>query len=167
MSRKGFDIDLSYKIETSFGEFDLKNVTTWVTDAEEDVYFGGPKQNFIGDSGTPEWRSQFVVNYSIDNLAVNWTMDMIADTAEDSYLDTKDGNPENFRQVFENHNTTYVVHNLNVKYFTENYGTVTVGARNLFDKGVVLDDAGNWVNDSLYNAGHIGREVFAGYSISF
>lgn len=167
MSRKGFDIDLSYNIETSFGEFNLKNVTTWVTDAEEDVYFGGPKQNFIGDSGTPEWRSQFVINYSIDNLAINWTTDVIADTAEDSYLDTKDGNPENFRQVFENHNPTYVVHNLNVKYFTENYGTVTLGARNLFDKGVVLDDAGNWVDDSLYNAGHIGREVFAGYSISF
>ncbi|WP_440053679.1 hypothetical protein ACSLBF_12295 [Pseudoalteromonas sp. T1lg65] len=93
-------------------------------------------------------------------------LDVIASTYEDDYLDLRDGNPENFRYVGENHNPTYVTHNLNVKYYTDSFGTFTLGARNLFDKGIVRDDDGLWVSDTLYNAGHIGREVFAGYSIS-
>jgi iron complex outermembrane receptor protein len=166
LTRKGFDFDIEYKIETDFGEFGLQNVTTYLTESGEDVYFGGPVQDFSGFAGYPDWRSQFVLNYTIGDFAVTWTTDIIASTAEDDYLDIADGNPQNFRYKAENHNPTYVVHNINAKYFSE-FGTFTVGARNLFDKGIVRDDNGLWVDDTLYQQGHIGRELFAGYRISF
>ncbi|MDK1287294.1 TonB-dependent receptor plug domain-containing protein [Pseudoalteromonas umbrosa] len=164
MSRKGLDLDLSYRLDTSFGEFKFKKVTTYILEAKEDVFFGGPSQDTAGAPETPEWRSQLSVNYSIDNVAVNWTTDIVASTAEDEVLTVENND---FFYTYSNHNPTYVVHNLNTKYFTEGYGTWTLGVRNLFDKGVVLDDANRWVNYSIYGAGHIGREIFAGYNVSF
>lgn len=167
LSRKGFDFEIGYVVETGFGQINLNSTTTYLTESGGDVYFGGPKQDFAGGPGTPEWRTQFVANYAVGDFTFNWTTDAIADTAEDEYLDIADGNPENFRYKFENHNGTYVTHNFNVSYTTDNYGKFTLGARNLFDKGVVYDDAGFWISDTLYNAGHIGREFFAGYTKEF
>jgi len=167
MSRKGLDLNLEYKLETGFGDFTFGNTTTYLLESAGDVYFSGPSQDFIGMPGTPDWRSQFNINYSMDNLSVAWTTDLISSVYEDQYLDLGDGNPENFRYKGENHDPTYVTHNINIKYYTESFGTFTLGARNLFDKGVVKDDDGFWNDDTLYYAGHIGREVFAGYSISF
>ncbi|MCK7460550.1 TonB-dependent receptor plug domain-containing protein [Idiomarina aminovorans] len=167
LSRKGIDFELGYVMETDFGQFRFNSSTTYLTESGGDVYFGGPTQDFAGGPGTPEWRSQFVVNYAFSDFTVSWTTDAIANTAEDSYLDIADGNPDNFRYKFENHNGTYVTHNLNVSYMTDSYGKFTLGARNLFDKGVVKDDAGLWVDDTLYNAGHVGREIYAGYTINF
>ncbi|OFC68873.1 TonB-dependent receptor plug domain-containing protein [Alteromonas confluentis] len=166
MKRTGLDFEIEYRLETEFGDFRLTNNTTYMLTSEGDVYFGGPSQDYAGFAGQPEYRSQFGVNYSVADLTVAWTTDVISDTAEDDYLDVADGNPQNFRYVSENHNPTYVVHNINVKYFTD-YGTFSLGARNLFDKGVVYDDAGLWVDDTLYQQGHIGRNVQAGYRISF
>jgi len=166
MKRTGLDFQIEYTLETEFGDFRLTNNTTYMLSSESDVYFGGPSQDYAGFAGQPEYRSQFGVNYSVADLNVAWTTDVISDTAEDDYLDVADGDPANFRYVSENHNPTYVVHNINVKYFTD-YGTFSLGARNLFDKGIVRDDAGLWVNDTLYQQGHIGRNVQAGYRISF
>ncbi|WP_105200552.1 TonB-dependent receptor plug domain-containing protein [Pseudoalteromonas sp. T1lg10] len=168
MTRKGLDVDVNYNLETGFGNFSLGNVTTYLLESGGDVYFGGPMQDFIGQPGLPEWRSQFKLDYSIGDFAASWTTDVIASTDEDSVLDVGDGtDASKFRYVGSNHNPTYVVHNLNLKYHAGQYGTFTVGARNLFDKGIVRDDDGLWVNDTLYIQGHLGREVFAGYRISF
>ncbi len=167
LTRKGITVDMDYVFESDFGDFRLQNTTTYLLESAGDVYFGGPSQDFIGFAGQPEWRSQLTVAWTIGDFAVNWTTDAISDTAEDDYLDIKDGNPDNFRYVAENHNATYVTHNLNVKYYAGDYGTFTVGARNLFGKDIMRDDAGLYNTDTLYQAGHLGREVFAGYRISF
>ncbi|KZN59535.1 hypothetical protein N473_25720 [Pseudoalteromonas luteoviolacea CPMOR-1] len=168
MSRKGFDIDLSYKLDTSFGEFKFRNVTTLLTEVGEDVYFSGPTGNEKGAPEQPEWRSQFTVNYTLDNVAINWTTDIIADTYETAYVkaESRDGELVPVK-AYEDNIPTFVTHNLNMKYFTENYGTFTLGARNLFDKEVNYDDNGNYIDYSIYHTAHIGREIFAGYSISF
>ena len=167
MTREGFDFEVEYKLETGAGDFNFASSTTYLLESGEDVYFSGPKQNQIGAPGTPEWRTQFVVGYTIDDLSISWTVDAIASTAEDEVLNTDTGNPADFFQEYSNHNATYVTHNLNVKYDFGDFGIATVGARNLLDKGIVRDDDGIWVNDTLYNAGHIGRELFAGYTITF
>jgi iron complex outermembrane receptor protein len=167
MTRNGLDLEFGYLLETGMGELRFTSATTYLIESGGDVYFSGPKQNQIGGPGTPKWRSQFTVNYSIDDLSISWTIDAIASTAEDSVLNTDTGNPADFYQEYSNHNTSYVTHNLNVKYDLGNYGVATIGARNLLDKEIVRDDDGIWVNDTLYNAGHIGRELFAGYTISF
>ncbi|MEC4087523.1 MULTISPECIES: TonB-dependent receptor plug domain-containing protein [Pseudoalteromonas] len=165
MSRKGFDIDLSYKLETSFGDFKFRNVTTLLTEVGEDVYFTGPKEDEKGAPETPEWRSQFTINYAVDNYTVNWTTDIIADTYETQSVVKVDGKePYN---VYSGSLPTYVTHNLNMKYYSDGYGTFTLGARNLFDKGVVFNSQGVYEDYSIYNTGHIGREIFAGYNISF
>ncbi|TMP38013.1 TonB-dependent receptor plug domain-containing protein [Pseudoalteromonas rubra] len=165
MSRKGFDIDLSYKLETSFGDFKFRNVTTLLTEVGEDVYFTGPREDEKGAPETPEWRSQFTINYAVDNYTVNWTTDIIADTYESQSVVKVDGKePYN---VYDGSLPTYVTHNLNMKYYSDGYGTFTLGARNLFDKGVVYDSKDKYVDYSIYNTGHIGREIFAGYNISF
>jgi iron complex outermembrane receptor protein len=167
MTRNGLDLEIGYLLETEMGDFRFTSSTTYLIESGGDVYFSGPKQNQIGGPGTPEWRSQFVVNYSIDDFSINWTMDAIASTAEDSVLNTETGDPADFFQEYSNHNTSYVTHNVNVKYDLGSYGIATIGARNIFAKEIVRDDDGLWVNDTLYNAGHIGRELFAGYTISF
>lgn len=165
MSRKGFDIDLSYKLETSFGDFKFRNVTTLLTEAGEDVYFGGPTADEKGAPESPEWRSQFTINYAVDNYTINWTTDIIADTYETKRVVQEKGKqPYN---VYEGSLPTYVTHNLNMKYYSDGYGTFTLGARNLFDKGVVFNSQGFYEDYAIYNTGHIGREIFAGYNISF
>jgi len=167
MTRNGLDLEIGYSLETGMGDLRFTSSTTYLIESGGDVYFSGPKQNQIGGPGTPEWRSQFSVNYSIDDLSISWTIDAIASTSEDEVLNTDTGNPADFFQEYSNHNTSYITHNVNVKYDLGNYGIATIGARNLLDKGIVRDDDGIWVNDTLYNAGHIGRELFAGYTISF
>ncbi|KZN66931.1 TonB-dependent receptor plug domain-containing protein [Pseudoalteromonas luteoviolacea] len=165
MSRKGFDIDLSYKLDTHFGEFKFKSVTTLLTEVGEDVYFSGPTSDQKGGPQQPDWRSQFTVNYSLDNFSLNWTTDIISNTYENDVVQV-DAN-DNPYIVYTGNLPTYVTHNLNMKFYTETYGTFTLGARNLFDKDVLFDENGKWVDDAMYNTGHIGREIFAGYSISF
>jgi iron complex outermembrane receptor protein len=166
LTRKGFDFELGYNLDLNdLGRLNFKSVTTFLTESGADVYFGGPKQDFIGSDGAPEWRSQFTTSYVLGDLSVSLTTDAIASTYEDSALiDLGNGNLQN---EFSNHVGTYAVHNLNVSYDFGTYGLVTVGARNLFDKGVQKDDAGVWIDDPLYLAGHYGREAFAGYSIKF
>ncbi|RUO61829.1 TonB-dependent receptor plug domain-containing protein [Pseudidiomarina insulisalsae] len=166
LTRQGLDVDFTYNFETDFGRFNLKSITTYLLEAGGDVYFGGPMQDFTGAPGTPDWRSQFVINYNWGDFSANWTTDAIASTAEDSYLDTSSGDPDQFRYIFENHNGTYVTHNLNLNLST-GYGRFTLGARNLFDKGVIYDDEGFWVDDTLYNSGHIGREFYFSYTLNF
>lgn len=167
MTKEGLDLELEYKLETSFGEFNFSSTTTYLIESGEDVYFSGPMQNTIGSPGAPEWRNQVVVNYNVDDFSVTWTMDAIASTAEDEVLNTDTGIPEEFFYAYSNHNATYVTHNINFKYDFDTFGIVTVGARNLFDKGVIFHDDGFWNSDTLYNAGHIGRSLFAGYTINF
>lgn len=166
LTRKGFDFELGYNLDLNdLGRLNFKSVTTFLTESGADVYFGGPKQDFIGSDGAPEWRSQFTTSYVLGDLSVSLTTDAIASTYEDSeLLDLGGGNLQN---KFSNHVGTYAVHNLNVSYDFGSYGLVTVGARNLFDKSVQLDDDGVWIDDPLYLAGHYGREAFAGYSIKF
>ncbi|ALU42629.1 TonB-dependent receptor plug domain-containing protein [Pseudoalteromonas rubra] len=165
MSRKGFDIDVSYKLETAYGDFKFRNVTTLLTEVGEDIYFSGPTINAKKAPEQPELRSQFTVNYAVDNYSVNWTTDLIDNTYQTETKQRLDSG----QHVVEYSGTlpTYVTHNLNIKYFSDGYGTFTLGARNLFDKGVVYNNNGFYVDYPLYNAGHIGREIFGGYRISF
>lgn len=167
LSRKGFDLALEYNLETSIGDFNIKNVTTLLTESAGDVFFGGPRQNQIGAPGSPKWRSQLMLNYSVSDFVVNWTTDVIASTFEDEVLDLGDGNPQNFSYKYSNNNPSFMTHNINIKYLTGDYGTFTFGVRNLLDEGVILDDEDNWVDDSLYLAGHYGRQIYAGYNFSF
>jgi len=165
MSRKGFDIEVGYLVETDFGEFNFNSTTTYLTEVGGDVFFSGDTQDYAGFSGTPDWRSQFSTSYALGDLNVNWTVDATASTFEDDALEEISAGV--LRNIGSNHNASYVTHNLSVGYHLGAYGSLTVGARNLFDKGVLKDDNNEWINDPLYNAGHIGRDVYASYSINF
>lgn len=165
LSRKGFDLEASYLIETGFGEFKLNSATTYLTEVGGDVFFSGPTQDYAGFTGQPEWRSKFTASYALDDLNISWTVDAIASTYEDDSL--QEVSPNVLRNIGSNHNASYVTHNLNIAYHFGDYGRVTVGARNVFNKGVLKDDNNEWINDTLYNAGHIGRDIYAGYSIKF
>ncbi len=164
MSRKGFDVELGYKFEFSDMELDLKNVTTYITDAEGDVYFGGPKQNFIGFAGTPDFRSQFIATLDWDALTVSWTTDYIHSTYETSDLEVA---PGTFKFTGVGSIDSFVTHNVNVAYDLEDLGKVNVGVRNLTETEPFFDSAGEWISDTLYHAAHIGREMYVGYTISF
>ncbi|MEI8606386.1 TonB-dependent receptor [Pseudoalteromonas sp. B160] len=157
--------ELTYRLETDFGEFRLRSQTTYMIEVLEDIYFGGPSQDYKGHPGYPKWRSQFELGYNIDNLSVNWVTDAIASTgmvsapvinADGSILNESTGN-----------RPTYITHNVTAAYDFDKFGRVTVGARNIFDKGILRDDNDNWIDNSLYIRGHYGRELFARYSIKF
>ena len=163
--RTGFDFEVTYKMETGFGDFRVRSQTTYLTEVLGDIYFGGPSQDFKGHPGLPKWRSQFELGYNIADLSVTWVTDATASTAMVSApVVNTDGSIIN---VATGKRPTYVTHNLTAAYDFGSYGRVTVGARNLFDKGVLFDDVGNWISDTLYIRGHYGREVFAGYGIKF
>ncbi len=167
MTRQGLDLSLSYLLSTEVGDFRMASNTTYMIEVGEDVFFGGPEQDMAGGPGTPDWRSQFTLGYNYADFSATWSVDAIASTSEDEVLDVADGNPANFTQAFSNHNGTYVVHNLNMSYDFGQYGTVVIGARNLFEKGVMKDDEGFYNNDTLYFAGHLGRELYTGYKVKF
>lgn len=162
--RKGLDFEATYRLGTSFGDFKFRSQTSYLFDVIEDVYFGGPAQNYAGFDGMPKYRSNFEVAYQIGDFDVNWTMDIIGSTSMVHAPEIQNGN---IVQVESGSRPTYVTHNLTSNYDFGSYGRVTVGARNLFDKGVLFDDSNNWIKDNLYLKGHYGREVFAGYSIKF
>jgi iron complex outermembrane receptor protein len=164
MSRKGFDIELGYKFEFSDMELDLKSVTTYLTDSEADVYFGGPTQNFIGFAGQPDFRNQFIATLDWEALTVSWTTDYIHSTYMNSDLEVGDGT---FNYVGLGEIDSFVTHNVNVAYDLESYGKVNVGVRNLTETEPFFDDNDNWIADTLYHSAHIGREMYVGYTISF
>jgi len=164
MSRKGFDIELGYKMEFDDFNLNVKNVVTYLTDAEEDVYFGGPSQNFIGFAGSPDFRDQFTVSVAVSDLTISWTTDYIASTYEDSDLEVGDGT---FSYVGVGEYDAFITHNINASYSLGKFGTVSGGIRNLTETEPFFDSSGNWNSDTLYHAAHIGREFFAGYTISF
>lgn len=163
-ARTGLDLELTYRLPTSFGDFKVRSQTTYLLDIEEDVYFGGPSQDHAGFAGLPKWRSNFELGYTVADLSLNWTTDMVASTTM-VYAPSVSGS--NITQIGSGKRPTYITHNLTGAYDFGSYGRVTLGARNLFDKGVLFNPNGNWIDDSLYIKGHYGREVFAGYGIKF
>lgn len=163
--RTGLDFELTYKMDTGFGDFSLRSQTTYLLEVLDDIYFGGPSQDFKGFDGQPKWRSQFELGYDIADFSVTWVVDGTASTA---MVHAPQVNADgSVTQIASGHRPTYITHNVTAAYDFGSYGRVTVGARNLFDKGVLFDDVGNWINDTLYIRGHYGREVFAGYGIKF
>jgi iron complex outermembrane receptor protein len=163
--RTGLDFELTYRMETGFGDVSARSQTTYLLEVLDDIYFGGPSQDFKGFDGQPKWRSQFELGYDIADFSVTWVVDATAST---DMLHAPQVNPDgSIINVGSGHRTTFITHNVTAAYDFGGYGRVTVGARNLFDKEVLFDDVGNWINDPLYIRGHYGREVFAGYGIKF
>jgi iron complex outermembrane receptor protein len=164
MSRRGLDIELAYKMEFDGVGLSLKNVVTYLLDSEGDVYFGGPTQDFIGYAGQPEFRDQFTATVSVEDLTINWTTDFIASTFEDNDLEVGDNS---FAFVGVGEVDSFMTHNISAAYTLGDYGTVSAGVRNLTATDVFFDSNDEWISDPLYNAAHVGRTFFAGYTVSF
>lgn len=163
LGRTGADLELTYRLPTSFGDFNLRSQTTYLFEVLGDTYFGGPSQDFGAFTGTPEWRSQFSVGYTIEDLAINWTTDVIGDTGNRNFPVVTG---TSVKMTTTGHYGTYTTHNLTATYFT-GLGNFTAGARNLFNKDVTFDSTGKWNDDNLYIRGHYGRELFINYGIKF
>lgn len=164
MSRKGFDAELGYNLEINDALVKFKNVTTYLTDSEEDVYFGGPTQNFIGFNGTPDFRSQFQITAILNELTIAWTTDYIHSTTMNRDLEIGEGT---FEYIGLDKIGSFTTHNVNVSYDLGDYGQASFGIRNLTETKPFFNKQDKWIDDTLYHAAHIGREFYLGYNISF
>ena len=162
--RRGIDAEFGYKFEMDFGSLELKNVTTYLLDAEEDVYFGGPTQDFIGFAGQPDLKNQFTALVEIDDFSFTWTTDYTHETAEGQDLEVGEGT---FTFVKEGNVDSFIVHNISASYSMGDWGTISGGVRNLLEEEVKFDKNDQWISDNLYLAAHIGRESYIGYTINF
>ncbi len=146
---RGSDLNVTYEIETEMGTLNV----AWDTSYNDlyQVVTDGIDSNDIGNAYSntplPRVRSNFIANWTMDDLTVNWTVRYIQSTVEACPFNASFGEPEelcnvptpdaNGDLVGDSTNilsgTTY--HDARVQYNLADYGTrVAVGIRNIGDK---------------------------------
>lgn len=160
----GLNIDFQGQMDLMGGELGYNLQTSYFIDYSTTVFYNGPLQNTAGWGGAPELRSQLTLNYSTGNHTVAWNTDYTDSTYEISNPEFIDGEATGFL-VPDGSMDAFVLHGLSYTYDAEKYGRWTLGARNLLDEGPVLDSQDQYVSASLYINGHIGRVIYAGFSL--
>lgn len=164
-TQDGLNLNFSYNWNTDFGLFNFGWDTSYILEREEEAYFRGPRQDTIGFAGLPQLRSNLKASWSMGDHTVSWNLDHIDSTAASEDLIV--GSDASVTLIPEGKLSSLTINNLQYKYFGGNWGTYSLGVRNLFDKGPVLDVNGQYTNASLYTVGHIGRVFYAEVDFDF
>ncbi len=157
---RGLNLNLQYALNTDYGLFNANWNTSYILSDDQPSFFSTnvQEQDLVGFAGAPDLRSNLNVRWSYGDHSAAWNIDYIDGTYDRSTPNIVGSDvsliPEGNRPSFTSHNVQY-------KYNAGNWGTYTIGARNVFDRGPVLDGIGQFTNASLYTTGHIGRVVFA------
>ena len=155
-------IDLSVKSRFDLGDYGELRYSfegSYTLEYETQDTPTSPRFDEVGYQDTPEYRFNTGFGYSIGdfdaNLTYRYTAAFKGQTPEDELANIP-------RQDFSSWNTI----DLSASYTTDQYGKLTVGARNLTDNIADLNDE---LRDGFNDAFHdiIGRVVYANYSIAF
>ncbi len=155
----GTNINLTYTLESSLGQFRFNSETAYFFKYEEDSYIGGPVQDKAGWELKPEYRTQFTTSWSLDNHGFTWNMDFIPSTNGGETPQNINGQITGKLEKTGEDLDSFLIHNLTYSYDADTWGEYTLGVRNVTDEDPVLNNSGKYAKDydGLYSNGHIGR----------
>jgi len=171
---EGFDFDVNYRFETSFGNFTTSLQNTYVTKNEikQDNTDNPPSQQ-NGFGGNFRLRSNLTVMWQLDNLAVSWTARYFSGTKEDCYFDDRCtlpnySAPDTQGQITPmNELGSNTFHDLQVSYNLPWNATVAVGANNVFDHWAAPAYSQPNAGYSYYGGFEVGRFMYMKYQQKF
>jgi iron complex outermembrane receptor protein len=141
------DMALSGGFDTGWGDWGLQaNASYYIN---YDTFSIDGIYNAAGDLGVPEWRMNMLFTWALGDIFASANWDYIGEQNQIGGDDSYDA---------WNH------WNMQAGYTFGKYGTVTIGANNIFDEDPILDSVvGAPVDESLYP--NIGRVFFVSYRV--
>lgn len=163
---EGLDIQLTYFLETEYGEFRVNWQNSYFLAYESSSYVGGPVQDSAGWGLQPDYATQLTLSYGLGDHSVSWNIDHKASTYESETVDVR---PDDTYLVPSGDLTSFTIHNATYTFDGGDYGVYSLGVLNVFDRGPVLDSLGTYPRDhfDVYTPGHIGRQFRANFVWSF
>ncbi|NVK75780.1 MAG: TonB-dependent receptor [Oceanospirillaceae bacterium] len=154
----GLDFNFRWADEYEFGSVGL-NVQVGYTNSYESSL--NNFRNVVGEPGFPKFRSAIGVDYSKSDFALAWNVNIIDGTYSSTSVEAATGN-----FLKEGHVSSWVTHNIQLKYNLTDNGELVIGVRNILDKAPALNinESGGY-NDSLYDAE--GRVPYITFRQSF
>jgi len=175
VEEEGFDVNLSYHLDTRIGLWTLRSDTTYTSKWEikatdEDTVI--PRQN-NGFGDYFRIRSNLNLGWKLNDVAVNWGLRYYSGTKEPCYFDEICNLPDYMSpstggQIDPMNKTGSVVFNdLQVAYSTPWNGRISIGANNVFDKRlpVMYDQPSS--NYAFYGGFDLGRFLYVRYNQKF
>ncbi len=156
----GVEVKFNYMLELgSVG--DLRTKVEWneVLEYNDSDIIGYARVNKIGRASLPERRINLALNWSLDDHAVNFNVNHIAETAMETETDETG---TIFTAVGKL--DAYTIMNVSYIYSSPWNLEFSVGINNIADEDPVLDDDLSY-DDALYS--RVGRVYFAGIKYKF
>ncbi|GAC14075.1 TonB-dependent receptor domain-containing protein [Aliiglaciecola lipolytica] len=153
---EGIDLSFNAMFETEFGDFRLANTNSFVLSYDEEV--GGVIVDTASWSGQPEFKSVATLSWALADHSVAWNLTYTDSTSENEIF-------TNGAWVQSGKLDDWLIHNVTYTYNAGKYGAVTLTVNNLTDEDPVLNSAGQWTDQDLYN--NFGRDYRVNYTISF
>ncbi|MPY26024.1 TonB-dependent receptor [Shewanella psychropiezotolerans] len=138
VNTSGIDFVTGYNLETGVGDFSFKVEMTKILSFEEQQKPDAEMVEWVGEVGRPDLRGNFMVSWQGDNFQAAWNTVYIgaqdADFTNDYYGRTDTGYEYADRP-------DYFKHNVQVSYYHDWNGSLTLGVNNLFDEEAPNDFA--------------------------
>lgn len=159
MRRRGLDIQ-SYYLQNlgDFGDLDFNLYVTHLLESSftESDLAGADKREWVGVSGSPEWKASFSIAYTLSDLTVSWQTNHSSSVLYDLNATAED------YEVYKLPAST--LHNVRVGYSISDEANVYFGVNNVADKDW-LGTPGTSMGGSTYPIS--GRGYYAGVNFSF
>ncbi len=147
---EGVDLTFNAHLETEFGDFRFNNVNSFILSYDQEI--GGVITDTSGWAGQPEFKSVATLSWNMDDHLVSWNS---------TYTDSTSASGSSNTGKLD----SWLIHNLTYTYNAGKYGAITLTVNNLTDEDPVLNAAGQWTDQDLYN--NFGRDYRLNYTISF
>ena len=174
MDTEGFDVDVGYRFNTAYGNFNTNWQTTYVSkNVLKTTNDDSPELVNNGFGSYFRVRSNLNVGWSMDDFAVNWGMRYYSGVKEQCYFDEVCNIPDyqapdtQGTVVPMNHVGSVTFHDVQASWDAPWNATVAIGANDVFDQqGPVMYSAPN-SSYSYYGGYDIGRFIYMKYQQRF
>ena len=176
---EGYDLDVSYALDTDYGQFSAKWATTYVSEYElkstndADVV-ATPLNGFATGGGAYfRIRSNLNLNWNLNDWGVSWGMRYNSGVKEECYFDDRCTIPDyqapwtegTVVPMTEIGSVTF--HDLQVSWAAPWNARIALGANNVFDKAPPLYFTHPSSGFSNYGGHDLGRFIYARYQQKF
>lgn len=157
----GLDVSFTSKYDLgTMGELKFAVEGTYALEYSEQASPIAQRYDVLGTKGYPPLRFNTTFSYAIDDFSAS----LIA-----KYIDSYDGETPQQQEAGTNKQdfSSFTTWDMTLNYDFNNYGKVTVGARNLFDAMPTVNYSLGYPGYDTDTHNILGRVVFAGYKVKF
>jgi len=171
---EGFDFDLNYRLETSFGKFNLAWLNTYVSKSELKVdNLEGVATQENGFEGNFRLRSNANLSWELGQWGATWSTRYYSGTKEECFFASRCSLPNYSAPdtqgniVPQNELGSNTFHDLQVRWNAPWNATVAIGANNLFEHYAAPAYSQPNSGFSYYGGFDIGRFMYLKYQQRF